>query len=109
VPQWSFNSMALPAVLLLASLLTACAGPSGTVPIDDRSRGGHRTPQVTTGTHVVQRGETLYQIAFRYGWDWKELAAKNRLRQPYTIYPAQPINLATRVTVTPAAAQTPPP
>lgn len=108
MPQWSFNSMALPAVLLLASLLTACAGPSGTVPIDDRSRGGHRTPQVTTGTHVVQRGETLYQIAFRYGWDWKELAAKNRLRQPYTIYPGQRINLDTGRTVARAPVQNAP-
>jgi len=83
-------------LLLLALLLTACAGPSGVVPIDDRGRGGSASKQpqpVTTGTHRVQRGETLYQIAFRYGWDWKELAQANNMREPFTIYPGQEISL----------------
>src|SRR5690606_36030984 len=47
------------------------------------------------GSHVVQRGDTLYSIAFRYGWDWKALAANNNLRAPYTIYPGQRLSLAT--------------
>ncbi|WP_347426582.1 peptidoglycan DD-metalloendopeptidase family protein [Pseudomonas sp.] len=96
----------------LAVILTACAGPSGTVPIDERGRGGQRAQSVTTGAHTVQRGETLYQIAFRYGWDWKELASNNNLRAPYTIYPGQRISLArggaapTRVATTPATTPT---
>ena len=80
----------------LVTLLAACAGPSGMAPIDDRARGGQQgaaVPATTSGQHVVQRGETLYQIAFRYGWDWKELAAANRLREPFTIYPGQQISL----------------
>lgn len=81
-------------LLGLVSLLAACAGPSGTAPIDDRARGGQRAAAVTSsGQHVVQRGETLYQIAFRYGWDWKALAAANGLREPFTIYPGQQISL----------------
>lgn len=96
VRQWSYRSVALPAVLLLASLLSACAGPTGGVPVDDRSRGSSRAEQVTSGSHIVQRGETLYQIAFRYGWDWKALAANNNLRQPFTIYPGQRISLEQR-------------
>lgn len=81
--------------VLLALMLTACAGPSGVVPIDDRGRGGSAKSMqpVTSGTHRVQRGETLYQIAFRYGWDWKELARANNMREPYTIYPGQEISL----------------
>ncbi|MED5492749.1 peptidoglycan DD-metalloendopeptidase family protein [Halopseudomonas pachastrellae] len=82
--------------VFLAVMLTACAGPSGTVPIDERGRGGQRAQSVTTGAHTVQRGETLYQIAFRYGWDWKELASNNNLRAPYTIYPGQRISLGRR-------------
>ena len=108
VRQWSYRSVALPAVLLLASLLSACAGPRGGVPVDDRSRGSYRAEQVTSGSHVVQRGETLYQIAFRYGWDWKALAANNNLRQPFTIYPGQRISLEKRsATVSRAATPTP--
>ncbi len=83
-------------ISLLAMLLVACAGPSGTVPIDERGRGGQRADTVTSGYHTVQRGETLYQIAFRYGWDWKALASNNRMAAPYTIYPGQRINLNTR-------------
>jgi len=85
-------------ISLLAMLLVACAGPSGTVPIDERGRGGQRADTVTSGYHTVQRGETLYQIAFRYGWDWKALASNNHMAAPYTIYPGQRINLNTRTT-----------
>lgn len=92
-------------IVLLAALLSACAGPSGTVPIDERGRGGMRASTVTTGYHTVQRGETLYQIAFRYGWDWKTLASNNNLRAPYTIYPGQRISLGRRSST--AAASTP--
>ncbi|WP_090276229.1 peptidoglycan DD-metalloendopeptidase family protein [Halopseudomonas litoralis] len=95
VRQWS-SRVGLPAVLLLASLLAACAGPIGSIPVDDRSRGGKRADQVTSGSHIVRRGETLYQIAFRYGWDWKALAANNGMREPFIIYPGQRISLATR-------------
>lgn len=95
IKQWGLLGLTL--------LLTACAGPGGVVPIDDRARGGAQsTPTVTSGQHVVQRGETLYQIAFRYGWDWKELAAANGLREPFTIYPGQQISLSTGGARTPA-------
>lgn len=81
-------------LLGLVTLLMACAGPSGMAPIDDRARGGQTTaPATTSGQHVVQRGETLFQIAFRYGWDWRALAQANRLREPFTIYPGQKLSL----------------
>jgi len=40
-------------ISLLATLLVACAGPSGTVPIDERGRGGQRAESVTSGYHTV--------------------------------------------------------
>ncbi|WP_413231513.1 peptidoglycan DD-metalloendopeptidase family protein [Microbulbifer aggregans] len=55
--------------------------------------------------HLVSKGETLYSIAWRYGKDFKELAAINGIRSPYQIYPGQRLNLtgqgvvATRSTV----------
>lgn len=95
VRQRSNRIGVLLALVLMAAVLSGCAGPSGSVPIDERGRGG-KAPLVTSGTHTVSRGETLYQIAFRYGWDWKALAAHNGLREPYTIYPGQRLNLALR-------------
>lgn len=95
VRRWSISTAGVPGLMLMALLISACAGPAGTVPVDDRSRGGYRAQQVTSGHHVVQRGDTLYSIAFRYGWDWKALAAHNGLREPYTIYPGQRLSLDT--------------
>ena len=43
----------------------------------------------------MQRGETLYAIAFRYGLDYKGLAGANDIGAPYTIYVGQRISLST--------------
>ncbi len=51
---------------------------------------GATTP--AEGVHVVSTGETLYSIAFRYGWDYKELASANSISAPYTIYPGQSLS-----------------
>jgi len=57
----------------------------------------------------VQRGETLYSIAFRYGLDYRRVAAANSIPAPYTIYPGQKIYLkeATPVPAKRAAAPVP--
>ncbi len=81
------------AVLAIAvcSLLAACStsSRSGTTVVDGGASA--RKPAVTTGQYVVRRGDTLYSIAFRYGWDWKALAARNNIAAPYTIRPGQSI------------------
>lgn len=43
--------------------------------------------------HRVNRGETLYSIAWQYGYDVRDVARWNRIRAPYTIYPQQKIRL----------------
>lgn len=80
--------------LLLGTLLSACASkPPGGVQVIDRN--GRTTSQVaqrqpaTSGQYVVQRGDTLYSIAFRFGWDWKTLAARNGIPAPYLIRSGQ--------------------
>lgn len=57
-----------------------------------RNRGG-----LNAHTYTVQRGDTLYSIAFRAGKDVRELAAMNNLASPYTIYPQQKLRLDTKV------------
>ncbi|WAH61347.1 peptidoglycan DD-metalloendopeptidase family protein [Pseudomonas silvicola] len=85
--------------LALATTLAGCSSsPSGGVRVVDRSNGGsasapaapERQP-VTTGQYRVKRGDTLFSIAFRYGWDYKALAARNSIPEPYTIHPGQTI------------------
>jgi len=43
--------------------------------------------------HVVQKGDTLYSIAFACGEDVRTVASWNHLRPPYTIYPNQVLRL----------------
>jgi lipoprotein NlpD len=64
------------------------------VRVVDRNGGKSAAPvrqPVTTGQYVVKRGDTLFSIAFRYGWDWKALAARNNIPEPYTIHVGQAI------------------
>ncbi len=53
-------------------------------------------PPVYWGRHVVERGETLYSIAWRYGRDYRELGDANNIAPPYRIYPGQVIRLDLR-------------
>lgn len=63
------------------------------VPVVDRYGASAALAPVTRGAHVVQKGDTLYSIAWRYGWDFRQLAEANGIRPPYTIYPGQEIRL----------------
>ena len=108
--------------LLLAALMSACGVAPRAVVIDrspppPASRPGS---SVSDGarTHTVQRGDTLYGIAFRHGLDFRQVAGWNGIGPPYTIYPGQRIRLqpqgagtavATRPASTSPAAGTNPP
>ncbi len=45
------------------------------------------------GLYTVRRGDTLYSIAWRYGLDYRELAAWNQIAPPYLIYPGERIRV----------------
>lgn len=83
-------------ILLLSVVLVACSGSPRKVPVADRSHGRVVKPSkpVTKGQYRVRKGDTLYSIAFRFGWDWRTLARHNGIRAPYTIRPGQLINFA---------------
>ena len=77
---------------LIALLLAACShDPSSVVVTDLRS-----PPTVTSGSHIVREGETLYSIAWMYGRDFRELADNNSIRSPFLIHPGQTISLNQR-------------
>lgn len=60
-------------------------------------------PPVYWGRHVVQPGETLYSIAWRYGRDYRELGSANGIGPPWTIEAGQVLRLDLRGTVTSAS------
>jgi len=81
--------------LVIGALLAGCVSPPpGGVQVVDRNNRGVAAQQrqpVTRGHYVVRRGDTLYSIAFRFGWDWKALAARNGIAPPYLIRVGQVI------------------
>jgi len=88
------------------ALLAACSSSSRTgTSVGDRN-GVAQRPAVTTGQYVVRRGDTLFSIAFRYGWDWKTLAARNNIAAPFTIVPGQTIRFDGRAGTVPAKGTT---
>lgn len=89
--EWIGWSMVL-AVILLTLWLSGCSTFSqqqGAPVIDIH----HFESIPRNGVHVVSRGESLYEIAWRYGMDYRELAKINQISVPYTIYPNQKIYL----------------
>lgn len=96
--------LAAGAGLLLLGLLSGCSTTSGTSEaISARPATVTRQP-VTQGQYRVQRGDTLYSIATRHGWDWKALAAHNRIAAPYTLRVGQLIHFGGAATAAGSAA-----
>ncbi|MGE8483620.1 MAG: LysM peptidoglycan-binding domain-containing protein, partial [Pseudomonas sp.] len=90
--------------LVLSTLLVGCSSTkSSNVGVVDRNNAVAQRPAVTTGQYVVRPKDTLFSIAFRYGWDYKALAARNNIPTPYTIHPGQTIRFDGRNDSTPAA------
>lgn len=93
--------------LVFSSVLVGCSSsPSSGARVVDRNSAVPQKPTVTTGQYVVRKGDTLFSIAFRYGWDYKALAARNNIPVPYTIHPGQTIRFDGRTGSTPAAVVT---
>jgi lipoprotein NlpD len=77
-------------VLLLFFSILLISGCSIDPP---KSHYNKKMPRINRGYHIVKTGDTIYQIAWRYGWDYKELAIANDLKKPYLLQPNQRIKL----------------
>lgn len=53
-----------------------------------------KTVQNRPRTYQVKAGDTLYSIAFRFGMDYRKLAAANDIDNSYRIYQGQSLRLA---------------
>ena len=73
-------------------MLAACGGTTR-APVQDRSLSTAEQP--SPNEYIVRKGDTLYSIAFRYGLDYRKLAARNNIDSRYNIFPGQRLNLKT--------------
>lgn len=86
---------------LIALLLVSCASGRNWAPVRESTEKSAGKPEY----HVVQRGDTLYAVAWRYGYDYRQMAEWNGIRPPYVIYPGQRLRLGpgSRTTPSPSA------
>lgn len=75
--------------LSLICVLASCTSSGSFAPVSDRYNPAERTPPY----YIVSAGDTLFSIAWRYGFELQGLANANGLGSPYTIYPGQAILL----------------
>lgn len=83
------------AVATLAACTSTVVRRTGTTSTSTSAPAPVSTPKYGA-TAQVQRGDTLYGIAFRNGIDVRDLAEWNSLSAPYTIYPGQRLRLYPR-------------
>lgn len=93
---WTLCRAALGLVLVV---LTACVGGPNYAPVSDL----HSPPVRAPEHYVVRPGDTLYSIAFRYGLDFRGLAAANNIGSDYRIAPGQRLRLDDSAAVAPTA------
>lgn len=77
-------------VVLIALCCVVGCGSNAPAPIEDRTGSPERK---RVQSYTVLSGDTLYSLAFRFGLDYRRLAAANNIREPFTIYPGQQLRL----------------
>src|SRR3989337_2744725 len=90
-------------LLLMTVLLLGCASKGQRAPVFERAEAekksaamaikGPREKDWRPEVYVVQKGDTLYSIAFNYGFDYHERAELNRIQDPSLISIGQEIRL----------------
>ncbi|MDD2685245.1 MAG: peptidoglycan DD-metalloendopeptidase family protein [Gallionella sp.] len=95
------------AVLAVALLVSACASDGRRAPVVEQGSTTSKAGKIQSAagkkfareqdwrpqTHTVQKGDTLYSIAFNYGLDYHELAQFNGIDDPNRIQVGQQLKL----------------
>jgi lipoprotein NlpD len=101
------KSMQFYILLVAATILAGCASSGQRAPVVDHSaapkksvakadearKKAPREKDWRPEAYVVQKGDTLYSIAFNYGFDYRELAELNGIQDPGMIQIGQQIRL----------------
>ena len=76
--------------MFIVTILFGLSACTGFVSIEQKF--GKAPP--SRNIHVVEKSDTLFSLAWRYGWDYKALAAANSIKHPFIIFPGQKLNIA---------------
>jgi lipoprotein NlpD len=101
------------ALLLISTVLVGCASDGRRAPVYERAEAQKNAAKANKSlrekdwrpkSYIVQKGDTLYSIAFNYGFDYHDLAVLNGIKNPRLISIGQKINLFPSRSKTAAAA-----
>lgn len=71
-------------------IMTGCINSRDFISTEAKFYQGGHSPRYYT----VEKGDTLFSIAWSYGWDYQELASANSISEQYTIYAGQKIDIS---------------
>jgi lipoprotein NlpD len=78
----------------MSLVLVGCASNKGPAPLRNLSSLPEDKQAIKQGYYQVKKGDTLYAIAFKLGFDFKRLARINGIKAPYQIYAGQRLKLS---------------
>jgi len=89
-------------LILLVLALTACGGGQAVAPVGTYKKPTKKSTKVVKAPAIykVKKGDTLFSISWRYGYDHKNLAKINGIKSPYTIYVGQKLRFKPNRTTT---------
>lgn len=94
------NGLANPSYIFAGQRLVIPGGGSGTVAVNPGANSGSAT------VHVVQRGDTVVSIAYRYGTTIAAIVSANGLTNPSYIYVGQRLHIPSGTGAAPALGST---
>ena len=87
-----FQTASYVSIMAICVVMTGCLSSREFISTEEK----FSERKKVTGFHIVEKGDTLFSIAWTYGWDYRELANTNSIRHPYTIYAGQKIDVSNR-------------
>lgn len=92
------NSHLLPIILLTSlPILSACSSRSEPAPVVELYQGkdflDFKRNGYSGNQYTVQKGDTLFSIAWFSGNDYRDIAKLNSISKPYSIFPGQTLRL----------------
>lgn len=79
-------------MFILCLLIAGCEGETNYAPVTDANP---IDPIPPSGMHQATKNETLYEIAWRYGLDYRVIARNSRILPPYRVHKGQIVRLRT--------------
>jgi len=90
------SQYALYVIVFIVVLLSGCSSRHNPAPVSSLNTSVNdfqKGININGNKYTVQKGDTLYSIAFSAGKDFRTLAKNNSIPSPYIIYPGQIILL----------------